>query len=148
MRIDRAYVMLRPVQGEGGGFARLERQQGRCRVTLRACGLPDAPVRAMLIAGEEPGSAVLDLGLMRPLAPGRAALCTKELPWHGGWHTLVLAADWPGAQVLFAGQVKSPAPPLCQAQAAVARYLSLPAPDAPAAPERPTVLHLQARLSP
>lgn len=146
--LERRYVMLTPAGGSCTGHARLECQRNRCGVTIHASGLPESPVRALLLSGDEGTGAALDLGLMHRLSARRAALCCSDLAWHGGWHTLAIVADWPQAQVLLWGTVHRTARcTLWQAQKIAAHYLSLPAPDAVAAPVRPSVLQLPKRLS-
>lgn len=146
--LERRYIMLTPASGSCAGHARLECQRSRCALTIHAAGLPDGPVRALLLGGDANTGAVMDLGLMHRLSARRAALCRSDLAWHGGWHTLVVTEDWPQARVLLWGQLHHTARcTLWQAQQAVAHYLSLPAPDAAVAPPRPSVLQLRRRLS-
>ena len=105
-------------------------------------------MRALLISGGENTGAVLDLGLMHRLSSRRVVLGRNDLAWHDGWHTLAIVADWPEAQVLLWGAVRGKGGcTLWQAQKIVSHYLSMPAPDASPAPQRPTVLRLPRRLS-
>lgn len=147
MKIDRKYIMLHPVQGQAAGFARLECTGNSCRASVRLSGLSGTPVRALVLAGRMPECAVQDLGLLQSDGTNRWMLHSGAFPWHGGWHTLAIAADWPQPELIMCGKIRigicfSPG----EAREAVSQYLSLPAPDAPSVPERPSVLRLQPRL--
>lgn len=127
----RMYVLLRPAAGQGNGFARVESQRGRGRVSIHASHLPAEPVRALLLAGDGETGAVLDLGLVNQAEKHQAVLCREDVSLQG-WHTLALATDWPGAQLLLYGWLRrEPCCTLWQMQQAVQRYLSLPAGEVP-----------------
>lgn len=149
MKIDRMYIMLRPVQGQASGFARLECLGEGCRAVLHLSGLSGPPARVLVLAGSVPFCAVEDLGLFQANGPGRWMLHSSVFPWHSGWHTIAVTADWPQPQLHLLGRLRSGTCfSLAQAQEAVAQYLSLPAPGACPAPEKPSVLQLPPRLSP
>ncbi|MBE5803891.1 MAG: hypothetical protein E7316_05205 [Clostridiales bacterium] len=151
---QRMYVLLRPAAGQVSGFARVESQRGRGRLSIHAGHLPDVPVRALLLAGEDQNGAVLDLGLLRPTEKHQAALCRDNIALHGGYHTLALVTDWPRARLLLYGWLrKQPCCTLWQMQETVARYLAVPAADSAPAPAelprkapRPSVLCLPRRV--
>lgn len=144
----RKYILLTPAGCRASGHARLEYQRSRAAITIHAVSLPQGPLRALLLSGDEHTGAVLDLGPMHALSPDRHALCCSDLQLRGCWHTLVIVSDWPAAQVLLWGQILPSAHcTLWQAQKAAKRYLSVPAPDAPAPPVRSSVLRLPVRLS-
>ncbi len=120
----RQYILLR---GEtGAGYALFE-HHGGTRVSIRASGLPQTPVRALLLAGQE---GIADLGLMQQ------GTLDRELPGpFAGYHTLVVAADWPSAQLILHGCLRPfPGRTLCSMQESVAHYLRYPAPGSAAAP--------------
>ena len=48
---QRMYILLRPAGGQATGFARMECQRGRGRLSIHASGLPERPVRALLLYG-------------------------------------------------------------------------------------------------
>lgn len=132
---QRMYILLRPAGGQASGFARMESQRGRGRLNIHAANLPDAPIRAMLLSGDEKTGAVLDLGLMHPTGKHQAALCRDNIALQGGYHVLVLATDWPGAQLLLYGWLRSrPSTTLWQMQETVRHYLAVPAADSAPAP--------------
>lgn len=151
---QRMYVLLRAAAGQTNGFARVETQRSRSRLSIHASHLPEQPVRALLLAGEGQTGAVLDLGLMAPMEKHQAMLCQENLLLQG-YHTLVLATDWPGAEILLYGWLrKQPCCTLWQMQEAVGHYLALPAAgSAPAPAEMPpqqpkrSVLMLRERVS-
>lgn len=151
---QRMYVMLRPAQGQGSGFARVEMQRSRARMTIHANCLPGCPVRALLLAGEGERGAALDLGLMHSVEKCQSVLCRDNIALHGGYHTLVLVTDWPQGQLLFYGWLrKQPCCTLWQLQETVSRYLAYPASDSAPAPletpqptPRPSVLRLRSRV--
>ena len=124
----RRYIMLRPVQGAGSGFVRTEGPPGRCRLTLRASCLPEGAVRALLLSGDAEGGAVLDLGLLTPVARGQAGLCRDIVSLQGGYHTLALCTDWPEGTVLMTAALRPSPCGLSQVQRAVQRHLSVPGP--------------------
>lgn len=143
---NRMYIILRPVEGQAAGFARLEAMGGRSRLHVQASRLPRGPIRAMLMAGEMHTTAILDLGAMHPM-PGRQwALSRDDLALHRGYHTLILASDWPEPKVLLYGCLGHSPCTLWQMQEAVQHYLAVPA-GCPAKEEplRPSVLMLRQR---
>lgn len=148
---NRMYIILRAVNGHAAGFARLESQRGRGRISVHANNLPEGPVRVMLLSGDEKTGAILDLGLMHPTAAQQAALSRDDVALHGSYHTLLLASDWPHAQLLLYGWLNNTSScTLWQMQEAVRHYLAVPAGDSPPAPVdipqeqiRPSVLALQ-----
>ena len=140
---NRMYIILRPAEGHGTGFARLEGIRGRSRLHIQASRLPKGPVRAMLLAGDAHSHAILDLGLMHPL-PGQHILSRDDLALHGGYHTLLLCADWPEPRVLLYGGLSHSSFTLWQMQEAVQHYLAVPAgPSAVQKTPRQSVLMLR-----
>lgn len=147
---QRMYVLLRGTVGQANGFARVETQRKRSRLSIHASHLPEGPVRALVLAGEGQSGAVMDLGLMIPGEKHQSLLCRENLLLHG-YHTLALATDWPGAELVLYGWLRRQ--PLCtlwQMQETVRRYLVLPAPDSAPAPlemplqrPKPSVLMLR-----
>lgn len=135
---QRMYVLLRAAVGQANGFARVETQRSRSRLSIHASHLPQEPVRALLLAGGGQTGAVVDLGLMIPTEKHQAVLRRDNLLLQG-YHTLVLATDWPGAELLLYGWLcKQPCCTLWQMQEAVGRYLALPVTgSAPAPVEMP-----------
>lgn len=132
---QRRYILLRPAGGQASGFARMECQRGRGRLSIHASGLPEKPLRALLLCGDAQTGAVLDLGLMHPTGGQQAALCRDHIGLQGGYQALVLATDWPDAQLLLYGWLHSrPGCTLWQMQEAVQRYLAYPAMDSAPAP--------------
>lgn len=138
----RLYIMLRPACGHASGFARLECQRGRGRMTIRTAQLPGActALRVLLLSGDADSGSVLDLGLMQ-LSGRRQGVMRAEniaLPSVGtphGYHTLILATDWPDAQLMLYGWLSDlPACTMWQLQETVRHYLSVPARDSEAAP--------------
>lgn len=111
----------------GAGHALWERQGHTARVRLRVTGLPQEPIRALLLSGQE---AVTDLGLV-----AHGALC-RELPCPAGsFHTLALVTDWPQARLVLWGFLQAcPGRTLWRMQEVAARYLRYPAPGSAAAP--------------
>lgn len=152
---QRTYILLRPAAGQASGFARMECQRGRGRLNIHASCLPEKPVRGLLLAGEAQTGAVLDLGLLHPIGDQQAALCRDHIALQGGYQVLVLATDWPDAQVLLYGWLRQrPGYTLWQMQEMVRHYLAYPAADsAPAPVEYPekqpkhSVLMLRGRVS-
>lgn len=138
----RLYIMLRPACGHASGFARLECQRGRGRMTIRATQLTGgcAALRVLLLSGDAESGSVLDLGLMQITERGQGALRAENIALSGvgtpcGYHTLILATDWPDARLMLYGWlVDPPACTLWQLQEALRHYLSVPAKDSEAAP--------------
>lgn len=141
----RLYIMLRPACGHASGFARLESQHGRGRLTINASQLTcnTTALRALLLSGDEASGAVMDLGPV-PVTPRRQAMLRRDqLPLTGigtpgGYHTLILATDWPDATLLLYGWLTDP--PACtlwQLQEALRQYLAVPAKDSPPSPVEP-----------
>ena len=141
----RLYIMLRPACGHAGGFVRLEAQHGRGRMTLNASELPGEcrTLRVLLLSGDADSGAVMDLGPVtvsprRQVQWRRDHLSLPPIGTPGGYHTLILAADWPDATLLLYGWLTDP--PACtlwQLREALRHYLSVPAKDSPAAPAPP-----------
>ena len=132
---QRMYILLRPAGGQATGFARMECQRGRGRLSIHASGLPERPVRALLLSGDVHSGAVLDLGLMHPMGGQQAALCRDHIGLQGGYQALVLATDWPDAELLLYGWLRGrPCCTLWQMQESVQRYLAYPAADSAPAP--------------
>lgn len=105
----------------------MEQQGSRARVNIRASGLRAEPVRALLLAGSD---AVMDLGLVQ-----QGALCWEGPCLRGGYHTLVLATDWPQVRLVQWGYLKPcPGRTLGSLQRAAACYLRYPAPNSAPAP--------------
>ena len=152
---QRIYILLRPAEGQAAGFARVECQRGRGRLSIHASSLPEKPVRALLLCGDAQTGAVLDLGLMHSMGDGRAALCRDHIGLQGGYQALVLATDWPEAKLLLYGWIHSRSGcTLWQMQEIVEHYLALPAADSAPAPveyeekqPRRSVLMLRGRVS-
>lgn len=153
-RFLRTYILLRPAGGQASGFARVECQRGRGKMSIHASGLPEKPVRALLCGDVQTG-AVIDLGLMHPTGGQQAALCRDHMALQGGYQVLVLATDWPEAKLLLYGWLHpQPKCTLWQMQEIVERYLAYPAADsapspvevAEKQPER-SVLMLRSRVS-
>ena len=92
----RQYVILRPMQGCAGGFARLETRQGRGCVTIQVNQAVQSTLRALLMGGAGRSCAMLDLGLMHLSPQGRGALYREGLPaGYAACHTVLLCSDWP-----------------------------------------------------
>lgn len=126
----RTYVMLRPVEGALSGFARLEVTGSRVQLTARVTPA-EAPLRALLLGGRMPDAAVEDLGRMHPggqqASLHHGGLPAARLGTPEGYHTLVIATDWPDARLLLMGSLAGR--PCCtpqEARQAVAAYLALP----------------------
>ena len=137
---SRRYIMLRPVQGAGSGFVRVEGPPGRCRLTLRASCLPEGAVRGLLLSGDAESGAVLDLGLLTPVAHGQAGLCRDMVSLQGGYRTLVLCTDWPEGAVLMTAALRPSPCGISQVQRAVQRHLSVPgSPGGTPLPEPPAL---------
>lgn len=138
--IDRHYVMLKPVQEEGNGFARLEEQGGRVSLLLRAQGLPSGQmVRALLVCGGRDGAA-LNLGLVAASRQGEGRLeGSISVPTTlARWDALVLATDWPEGRLLASGGISGmPACSNAALQEAVSHFLSVPQADSRPAPVEP-----------
>lgn len=139
---SRLYVMLRPAQGSAQGFARLETQRGRGRITIHASQLPAGcgPLRALLLSGNAESGSLLDLGLM-PVSPrGLGTLRRESLTFPGldglsAYHSLLLSSDWPDPHLILYGALDDPpACPLWQLQEALAHYLAVPSAEEPPAP--------------
>lgn len=122
---QRQYILLR---GESStGYALWEQQGEGARVSIHAACLPDASVRALLLAGLE---AVVDLGLMEHGSLRRELPC---LP--ASFHTLALVTDWPQAQLVLYGYLRPyPGRTLWRIQETAAHYLRYPAPGSAPAP--------------
>lgn len=147
----RLYVMLRPVRGVGCGYARMEGQGPRGRMSLHLSQLPrDAPMlRALLLSGDVETGAVLDAGAMQPTPGGRAFLRAEPMQLPEGtslqnFHSLAVCTDWPDTRLILAGSLDERHPrPLWQLQEAVRHYLTVP----PAAPvKKPPADEAQAAL--
>lgn len=136
----RQYVILRPMQGCAGGFARLETRQGRGCVTIQVNQAVQSTLRALLMGGSGRSCALLDLGLMHLSPQGRGALYREGLPaGYAACHTVLLCSDWPEPRLQLYGHLTStPVCSLGEMQEAVRQYLSVPAGDTvlpvPAAP--------------
>lgn len=130
----RVYVMLRPVVGNGCGFARMESQGRSGRVILHVSQLPPAcrALRVLLMAGDAATGAVMDLGVMSLTADGQGRLHRDALSFPSadgvrGFHSLVLATDWPDGEMMLCGTLQTPpAYPLWQLREALHRYLTVP----------------------
>jgi len=127
----RQYIMLRPVDCQASGFARVEVSRGQGRIVIHASGLPERGVRALLVSGRGEGC-VLDLGTMAAGAPGCADLQKDHLPLPmlRGYDAVVLCTDWPEGTMLLTGSLSRP--PRCtlwQLQEALRHYLRLPCVD-------------------
>ena len=146
--IMRRDVMLQGVSCQARGFARLEGTPERMSLSLQAMHLPlERPLRLLLLCGGEDGTAQ-DLGLMQVSAQGGAVMHHSGLAI-SCWEAIVIAADWPDAQLVAIGTLRS-----CSQQAlqrALSHYLSLPRedslpapvqeePSAPAQPQHPDTL--------
>lgn len=147
----RLYVILRPVRGAGCGYARMEAQGGRGRVSLHLSQLPPGTpmLRALLISGDPETGAALDLGLMQPSPGGRAFLRVEPMALPEGaslrdFHSLAVCTDWPDAQLILTGPMDERQPrPLWQLQEATRHYLTVP----PCAPvKKPPADEAQAAL--
>ncbi|MGN0747673.1 MAG: hypothetical protein ACI4ML_13415 [Aristaeellaceae bacterium] len=127
----RQYVILRPLAGCAGGFARLETRQGRGCVTIQVNQVAQSSLRALLMGGSGRTSGMLDLGLMHITAQGRGALYREGLPaGYAACHTVLLCSDWPEPRLQLYGCLTSA--PACspgEMQAALEAYLSVPARD-------------------
>lgn len=128
----RQYVMLRPVEGHGSGFARVEVSHGQGRIVLHGAALPPGKgLRAMLVSGHRDGC-VLDLGAAKA-SPSGCLDVQKDhlpLPMLRGYDAVVVATDWPEGDILLTGSLARP--PRCalwQMQEAVRQYLSMPCGD-------------------
>lgn len=105
----------------------MEQQGSRARVNIRASGLQAETVRALLLAGSD---AVMDLGLVQ-----QGALCWEGPCLRGGYHTLVLATDWPQAQLLLWGYLRPCTGRTPRSlQQVIASYLRYPAQGSAPAP--------------
>ena len=124
--------MLRPVQGVGGGFARMEALGGRLRLTVRASRLPAQvrSLRAMLYASAGEG-AVLDLGVIPVDDAGCAAWLRDDLPPEAAaYQELLLTSDWPAPQLLLTGTLTDGRScPRWQMEQALQQYLRVPPED-------------------
>ena len=143
----RQYVILRPMQGCAGGFARLETRQGRGCVTIQVNQAVPSTLRALLMGGAGRSCAMIDLGLMHLSPQGRGALYREGLPaGYAACHTVMLCSDWPEPRLQLYGYLT--ATPACspgEMQESLRQYLSVPArdtelpePSSPAAVPRST----------
>ncbi|MGN1019922.1 MAG: hypothetical protein ACI4O7_06085 [Aristaeellaceae bacterium] len=127
----RQYVILRPLQGYAGGFARLETRQGRGCVTIQVNQVTQSVLRALLMGGSGRTCAMIDLGLMHLSPQGRGALYREDLPaGYAACHTVLLCSDWPEPRVQLCGYLTGA--PVCspgEMQEAVRQYLALPCRD-------------------
>lgn len=128
---SRQYVILRPLRGCAGGFARLETRQGQSCMALQIHHAPLPRLRVMMMSGTGPAGALVDLGVLTANARGQASMFVSRLPQDcSACHTLLLCSDWPDAQLQLYGCITpSPVCTLWQLQDALRGYLSVPAPD-------------------
>ena len=147
----RLYVILRPLRGLGCGYARMEVQGPRGRISLHLSQLPQGTpmLRALLLSGEAETGAVVDLGALQPSPGGHGFLRAEPLLLPEGtqltdFHSLAVCTDWPEAQLLLTGAMDEKHPrPLWQLQEAVRHYLTVP----PCAPvKKPPAEEAQAAL--
>lgn len=120
-------IVLRGVQNDVQGTARLEELPAGLRVTAHAEGLsPDAPVRLLLLSAGEEGAA-LDLGGADSTAAGIVHFTHIYPPVDLHlWDALALAEDWPSGRLAAAGWLRLPSGPVWRLAEAAARFLRIP----------------------
>lgn len=120
------YAVLRGVRNEAKGFVRAEERGQECQLTVRAEGLPAAPLRLLLVSDGEDGAA-LDLGVVDGAADGTLSLCRSLPPAElRPWDALVLAEDWPSGALVAAAWLHGSTGPVWQIAETAKWYLKVP----------------------
>ncbi len=110
-KFQRLYILLRPCQNGGGGYARLELARGKYTLTVNAHGFSPSEegIRVLLAAREDGGgAAVCDLGALPISAKGQSSLKREISSSPGGlplssYSALCIAKDWPNPKLLLLG---------------------------------------------
>lgn len=111
--------------GAQGSLLLLEDASG-LTLRLQAEGLPETPLRCLLLSAGEEGAA-LDLGAAHASPQGTLLLTRTGPPADLRlWDAFALAEDWPSGRLLLAGCLHGPAGPLWRLAEAARWYLRVP----------------------